>query len=211
MNLIHLKNVIPTYLSDNLNTSEVYGKDLIIKENQFIHIVAPSGSGKTSLTHICYGINKDFTGELLINDSKVNSLEEWSEIRRSEISVIFQDLRLIQNISALENIVLKNQLTNHKDIDDINRMAEQLGVYSKLNQITKNLSRGEQQRIAIIRSLCMPFNVILMDEPFSHLDEQNRLKSAELILYNAKKNNASIIMANLEMDDYFDYSQTLKL
>ena len=90
-------------------------------------------------------------------------------------------------------------------------MAERLGIQTKLNKLCKTCSYGEQQRIAIIRSLMQPFNWLIMDEPFSHLDKNNIDKATALIEAECKKRNAGFILTDLEDDEHFNYTKLLNL
>ena len=93
----------------------------------------------------------------------------------------------------------------------IAEMASQLGIGNKLNKLVKTCSYGEQQRIAIIRALQQPFDFLLMDEPFSHLDENNRKIAAALIEEEAAKRNAGVILADLKRVEYFNADEVLHL
>ena len=195
------------------NDGEIWNKKNSIESNRIVHVCAPSGSGKTTLIHLMYGLRTDYSGKLFFNEMEVSSFseEEWQKLRLDKVSVIFQDLKLFEDLSAWENIVLKNQLTNHLSFDEIKLCAQKLGVDHLLEKKIKHISRGERQRIAIIRSLCMPFQWLLMDEPFSHLDHKNSQLAADLILEHAIKNNGGVLMANLEIDQWFPYHVKLKL
>ncbi len=201
MQNIVLQYIKPNYLSD-ISKSDVYGKELLLEKGKYIHIEAPSGTGKTTLLHIIYGINNFYSGKVLWDN---NLAPDYNIIRQFHLSVVFQDLRLIQDVTVQDNIVLKNQLTNHKTIDEIMQMLQFLGVDMHWDKITHQLSRGEQQRVAIVRALCMPFSFLILDEVMSHLDEQNRLKVADLIHQECAKNGAGLVMLNLYKDNYFNY------
>lgn len=207
MQLIKLNKIIPDYLGD-ISKSDVYGKYFCISKGDFIHIEAPSGTGKTTFLHILYGINPQYKGAILWDNKPSISFDE---IRQFHLSVVFQDLRLIQDISVADNVLLKNQLTNHKTTEEIKEMLDFLGVEMHWNKLTQQLSRGEQQRVAIVRALCMPFSFIVLDEVMSHLDEPNRLKVAKLILAECVKNEAALVMLNLYKDNYFNYHSFFRL
>jgi putative ABC transport system ATP-binding protein len=113
--------------------------------------------------------------------------------------------------SVRENIELKRQLNPYHPAGKIDEMANRLGIANKLNRLAKTCSYGEQQRIAIIRSLMQPFDFLLLDEPFSNLDEVNRSKAFELIEEECKQRNASMLFADLKELDFFKGKRILKL
>tara|TARA_B100000795_G_C22675968_1_gene389787 strand:- start:67 stop:711 length:645 start_codon:yes stop_codon:yes gene_type:complete len=211
---IKLKNIAPHPLIGAFSPStDIWGKAITIEKASKVIILAPSGSGKTTLVSLLYGLRKDFDGELFFNDesTSVFNIDKWSDIRSNSIAVVFQDLQLLADLTAMENIVLKNQLTNQFSRAKIEEMANQLGILNKLNSKCNNLSRGEKQRVAIIRALCMPFKFIILDEPFSHLDEINTQKAIALINKIVANNKAGLIMVNLFADNHFNYVSQIKM
>lgn len=204
---IHLSDIIPAPLADrDLSASDVWGKKLKLDFSKKYHISAPSGTGKTSLLGLLYGIRKDFTGELVYEGFKT-----WDDLRRNKIAVVFQDLLLLDDLTVGENISLKNNLHDFFSSDEIVEMMKSLGIIDLKDRTVEKLSRGERQRVAIIRALCMPFNFLLLDEPFSHLDEVNTKKSIALIQSMVQRNKAGLLVTNLFADDYFQYDQTFHL
>ena len=139
------------------------------------------------------------------------SLKYWSQLRQQSLSVVFQDLRLFPQLTVLENIELKAKLTNAVSRDEIKVMTEKLGIAEKLNVQCKILSLGQQQRVAIIRALVQPFKFLLMDEPFSHLDQKNIELASELIDEACRKNSAGIILTSLGEKYLFNYHSTLTI
>jgi len=211
---IKLKNIAPHPLIGAFSPStDIWGKAITIEKGSKVLILAPSGSGKTTLVSVLYGLRKDFDGELFFNDesTSVFDIDKWSDIRSNSIAVVFQDLQLLADLTAMENILLKNQLTNQFSRAKIEEMANQLGILNKLNSKCNNLSRGEKQRVAIIRALCMPFKFIILDEPFSHLDEINTQKAIALINKIVASNKAGLIMVNLFADNHFNYVSQIKM
>ena len=211
---INLQEIIPGYIDkNNINGSQVWGQEIIIKKGEHLHIVAPSGTGKTSLIHFIYGLRKDYTGTISYDttDIKKLSTESFSSFRQNKISIIFQDLRLFEDHTAKENIEIKRILDPYHPKEKIGDMAKMLGIETKLNQQVKLCSYGEQQRIAIIRSLMQPFDFILLDEPYSHLDEVNREKATELIYEECEKRNAAMIFADLKELDFLKGEKVLML
>ncbi len=202
---IELRNVTPDYIEkEKWETSQIWKETISIEKGEHLHIVAPSGSGKTSLIHFIYGLRKDYSGAVFYDstDIKKLSVESFSAFRQNKISIIFQDLRLFEEQTVKENIEIKRILNPYHTPEAIEEMAKRLGIENKLNQEVKKCSYGEQQRIAIIRALMQPFDFLLLDEPYSHLDEENRKKAMELIYDECEKRNAAMIFADLKPLDF---------
>jgi putative ABC transport system ATP-binding protein len=209
-----IKNLLPEYFEeDRKNQSEIWGKEIQIDKGEFIKIVAPSGSGKTSLTHFIYGLRQQYKGSILFDDREVKQFttEQMAIHRQCKISVVLQDMRLFDDLTVFENINIKRQLQPRHNEEKIKEMAERLGIGNKLSSKCGTCSYGEQQRVAIIRSLMQPFDFLLLDEPFSHLDNENAQKAMTLMLEEAKLQQAAIIFADLERIDYFPFSRLFHL
>ena len=211
---INLQGIIPDHIEiEKINGSQVWGKNLAITKGEHLHIVAPSGRGKTSLIHFIYGLRKDFTGSISYDDTDIKKLstESFSSFRQNRISIIFQDLRFFEDLTARENLEIKRMLNPYHQSGAIDEMSKRLGVEKKLSQQLKTCSYGEQQRMAIIRSLMQPFDFLLLDEPYSHLDEANRKKAMELIYEECEKRNAAMIFADLKPLDFLKGEKALLL
>lgn len=211
---LRLNNLLPTYFDEERKqTSEIWGKDLQFDKGEYIKIVAPSGSGKTSLMSFLYGVRNDYNGSIVYNGKNIRdfSIEYLADLRKDVVSIVFQDLRLFPEQTVLENLEIKRQLNPFHPSEKIKEMLERLGIGSKINSKCKTCSYGEQQRVAIIRSLLQPFDFLLLDEPFSHLDENNSKKAMQLMLEEAEKRKAAIIFADLERIDYFPFTRIFHL
>ncbi|MEO8963026.1 MAG: ATP-binding cassette domain-containing protein [Ginsengibacter sp.] len=211
---IHLRKVKPDYFTiSDKEVSKVWQQDISIIKGEHLHIVAPSGSGKTSLILFIYGLRKDYSGAILYGAANIKefSTEDFSAFRQNKISVIFQDLRLFENQTARENIEIKRILNPYHKPEAIDRMAKKLGIENKLNQQVKICSYGEQQRIAIIRALMQPFDFLLLDEPYSHLDEENKNKAMALIREECDQRNAAMVFADLKPLDFFKRDKIVHL
>ena len=212
MNLT-LKQLYPAYFESNGKHSEVWQRELQFTKGEYIKIVAPSGSGKTSLIHFLYGMRNDYLGSVLYDDKNIQAFnsEDFATLRKNAVSVVFQDLRLFPEQTVFQNLEIKRQLNPFHPPDIIAQMAEKLGIGKKLNSKAGTCSYGEQQRIAIIRSLLQPYEILLLDEPFSHLDTANSQLAMDLLLEESKKRNATIIFADLERIDYFPFTRLYHL
>jgi putative ABC transport system ATP-binding protein len=208
---IALHQLVPIPLKEKIlqQKSDIWNSNISFLPGRFIKIKAPSGTGKTTLIHYLYHIRYDYTGTVSFNGKNwpAYSSEELAVLRQQKVSVIFQDLRLFDQLTAWENIELKRVMTPqpYHTQERIREMAEQLRVTHVLQQSSKTLSYGEKQRIAIIRALMQPFEWLMMDEPFSHLDDENATRAAQLIATECKARNAGFILTDLDDDQRFDY------
>lgn len=211
---IFLQQVVPDFFEiDKATGSQLWNQTLSFSTGENVHIVAPSGSGKTSFIHFLYGLRKDYSGKILYDNNDIKSFdaEKFSTWRQKSISIIFQDLRLFTQQTVLQNLEIKRLLSPYHKERRITAMAKRLGIESKLSKLCSTCSYGEQQRIAIIRALQQPFDFLLLDEPFSHLDENNRQKAMELMQEEASERKAAIILTDLKKIDYFQAERVLYL
>lgn len=182
------------------NRSDVWLQpDVTLLRPQAYLIAAASGTGKTSLVSYLYGSRTDYQGRILFNGEDVGgfSIDRWCEIRRCHLALLPQELHLFGDLTALENIEVKNRLTHHKTRAQIMEMLEALGIAHKASQKARLLSLGQQQRVAAVRALCQPFDYILLDEPVSHLDEANNLILAQMITAEAHAQQASVVATSV--------------
>jgi putative ABC transport system ATP-binding protein len=211
-----LNYLIPYSLKDKISQghSAIWNQQVSFESPEFIKVEAPSGTGKTTLTHLLYKVRTDFKGGIQYDNLELQSCSDDSlaDLRRNNLSIVFQDLRLFPDLSARENIEIKRLLTpNFSAPELIEEMAKQLGIVAILDQKIRFCSFGEQQRVAIIRALMQPFRWLILDEPFSHLDQQNILQAATLIKAACEHRNAGLIIMGLNKDNYFHYHKELVL
>lgn len=211
---IELRNVVPSvFASKDLSASQVWSCNLTLERGKNYLISAESGTGKSSLCSFVYGYRQDFSGIIAIdgNDVKSLSVERWCELRTHNIAYLPQDMRLFGELTALENVELKNGITSWKNKHEILEMFSRLGIEDKFNSLVSRMSIGQQQRVAIIRSLCQPFDFLLLDEPVSHLDELNNDVVSHLVMEEADRQGAAVIATSVGNNVKIRIDKELKL
>ncbi|GHS91969.1 ABC transporter ATP-binding protein [Bacteroidia bacterium] len=214
MDKIQVNHVIPDFISDTENpVSEIWSKEVTFCRGEKYLIRAASGKGKSSLFSYIFGERTDFTGDIFLDQAKTCTLThaQWVGIRKTEISFVFQGLRLFPDLTAFENVSIKNRLTNHKTEAEIRNLFVRVGLEEKLNEKVSRLSYGQQQRVTIIRALCQSFDFLLMDEPFSHLDNENIAVVAGIVTKELEQRGAGLIISSLGEDYPFNYRQRFDL
>lgn len=208
---IKLQHLKPTYMSgDEIPSSDIYLQpEVIFEQGQRYLIRAQSGQGKTSLLNFIYGASFSYDGKITYNE--VFNKKEVLRYRIDKLSYVYQDLRLFPTLTAFENIILKNKLTHYKTEDQINSLIERVGLSHKRDTLVQTLSLGQRQRIALLRALCQPFELLLLDEPFSHLDDSNTTILREIIEEELQARNASLLLTSLEDNNFFQYNKKLNL
>jgi putative ABC transport system ATP-binding protein len=212
---LSLQGVIPIPLREKIIASKsgLWNANRDFNKGEHIFVQAPSGTGKTTLIHVLYGLRKDYEGQVkwgTVNLTTTDN-ESLARLRATSISVIFQDMRLFPELTAWENIDIKRRITNTVSEQQAAEWLDRLGLKDKKNSMGNTLSYGEQQRVAIVRALLQPFSWLLMDEPFSHLDHANTSKAISLIGEVVKQHNAGILLADLDENNFFPYTQTVIL
>ena len=214
MDEIRLQQVLPRVFArrDSI-TSDIWHRDLIFRKGERCLIEAASGTGKSSLCSYLYGYRGDYEGIITFDGKNIRSLDTagWTGLRRRSLSLLFQELRLFPELTALENVLLKNRLSGYKSRQEILTLFEAAGIADKVNEKTGILSFGQQQRVAFIRCLCQPFDFILLDEPVSHLDENNARILARLLEEEAGRQGAGILVTSIGKALPLSYDHTYKL
>ncbi len=192
--------------------SDVWQHEVNLERGKRYLISAESGTGKSSMCSYIYGYRQDYSGTIAFDGKDIRSIaiSQWCDLRQRHIAYLPQDMRLFGELTAMENIELKNRLTGFKSLDEIRQLFETLGIADKRDSLASKLSIGQQQRVAIIRTLCQPFDFIMLDEPVSHLDEENNRIVASLISEEAARQGAGVIATSvgnhlkMEIDKVFN-------
>ena len=205
---IKLQNVKPIYMSESeISDSDIYLSDFEITEKQFYLIKGRSGSGKTSLLNFIFGKSFSFNGDIYYDNINLKKISDFNTYRIDKLSYVFQDLKLFENLTTFENIQLKNLLTNTISEEKINNWLKELGIFDKKHSKIGQMSLGERQRVTIIRALCQPYEQILLDEPFSHIDQEKIKIASKIISERTKEQNASLVLATLDDEYYFNFDK----
>lgn len=197
---ITLNDMLPeVFVGEQIPHSDVWMTQCRFERGRTYLIEAPSGAGKSSLMAFIFGSRSDYRGKLQFNstDASTLSLNQWQALRRENIAYLPQELDLFPELTCIENIRLKNSLTGYIEEKLIDEWLERLGIAFRRDYPAGKMSIGQQQRLAIIRALCMPFDFILLDEPVSHLDAANNEIAAQIISEEAARRCAGVISTSV--------------
>lgn len=211
---IELRDMLPrVFAGERIPESEVWRGDVTFRRGETVLVEAASGGGKSSMCSYIFGARTDYEGRLLFNGHDVSSMAaaDWQRVRRVNIAYLPQELSLFPELTAWENIQLKNSLTNHATPQQIQEWLDRLGILFRRDYPAGRMSVGQQQRLAIVRALCQPFDFILLDEPVSHLDPENNAVAAEIIAEEASRQGAGIISTSVGNHLMLDYQKRMHL
>lgn len=211
---ITLDSLLPrVFVQEEMPYSEVWRRKLTFRRGRRYLVESASGGGKSSLAAFIMGARRDYEGRLLFDGRDVKDLDisDWQEIRRTHIAYLPQELALFPELSAIDNIVLKGEICGNVDMKRVEAWMDRLGITLRRDYPAGKLSIGQQQRVALIRSLCQPFDFILLDEPVSHLDESNNRIAARIVEEEAGRQGASIITFSVGNPLLIDNPEKLNL
>ena len=214
MNTIHLDNTLPNvFLSKPDLQSDIWRRHVCFEKGNTYLIEAGSGTGKSSLCSFIIGSRRDFDGKILFDGKDTSRLgtKEWSKLRQNNISLLFQELRLFPELTAMENVEIKNSLTHFKSKQEILNWFEALGIADKMTSPVRLMSFGQQQRVAMIRALVQPFDFLLADEPVSHLDEKNSQIMADIMMEEVRRQGAGVIITSIGKHMALPYNNVFSL
>ena len=188
MSYIDIKNLKRVYqMSKEISVEALRGVNFDIKEGEFVSVVGSSGSGKSTLLNILGGLDREYTGHVLIDGTDIKKYNP-NFYRRHIVGTVFQQFYLIPSLSVEENILLPMKFTGSKDIDVSKRLEyllDMVDLKDRRKHLPKELSGGQAQRVAIARALIDAPKIVLADEPTGNLDS----KTGEAILTLLKELN----------------------
>ncbi|WP_440679102.1 ABC transporter ATP-binding protein [Candidatus Pelagibacter sp. HIMB1517] len=200
--LLELKQITLNYKNYNTSVEVIKGIDLKINSGEKVAVVGKSGSGKTSLIMLMAGLEQPTSGEIIFDQQPISTFneDELADIRKKKIGIVFQSFYLIPNYTALENVSLILEING---IDNSKQKAEdllvQFGLKDRLHHFPTQLSGGEQQRVAIARSMAVKPKLILADEPTGNLDSENSQMISNLLFEYANKNQSSFVLVTHDL------------
>ena len=214
MNNIQLVNTLPNVFQNRMDIgSDIWQKDITFEKGKTYLLEANSGTGKSSLCSYIYGYRRDYQGQILFDGEDISqyTIAQWTSVRKKHISLLWQELRLFPELTALENVQIKNKLTGMQKRKQILEWFDILGITDKQDVKIGQMSLGQQQRVALIRSLCQPFDFLFVDEPISHLDDTNSEIMGRVMMAEAKKQGAGIVATSIGKHIELPYDQVFNL
>ncbi|MDP0488931.1 MAG: ABC transporter ATP-binding protein [Fusobacterium sp. JB021] len=215
-NILELKNINKTYKGKTENLHILKDLNLEVEEGDFISILGKSGSGKSTLLGIIGLLDNFDSGEIYINNNKIDKFESNNidRLKNKDLGFVFQFHYLLPEFTALENVMIPCLVQNFSDKKNIENKAKDLlkkvGLEERYNHKPSELSGGEKQRVAIARALVNNPKIILADEPTGNLDEETSEDIHNLLKKINKENNQTIIvvthskeLANITNKQYF--------
>lgn len=196
MNIVKTVDLTKTY-KGGVEVNALSNVNFELEKGDLVAIIGDSGSGKSTLLHLLAGVDKPTSGDIFIQDKNITKFnkDEMTIFRRRNIGVVYQFFNLIPNINVRKNILLPLLLDNKKvDEEYLKEILSILGIEGKLDRYPKQLSGGEQQRVAIARSLITRPAIILADEPTGNLDRKNSEEIIGLFRLVNKRLNSTIMI-----------------
>ena len=212
---LDIKNLSKSYQLASNEINIFKNVNFKINKGDLVALVGPSGSGKSSLLNMISCLDDDFKGEIFFEGNKINQIDDdqKNDIRKQKISLIFQNNNLLNDFTAIENVAFPLVIKNYSKKNSYNEATKILtdfGLGNRLNHFPDELSGGEQQRVAIARSLVSETELILADEPTGNLDHQT---TKEIFTYflKLKKLKKTIIFAthNRDLANSADYKLSI--
>lgn len=214
MEKIIFDKVVPhVFAAQNDLVSDIWNTEAIFEKDKLYLVEAESGKGKSTFCSYILGYRNDYEGSIMFDGMTTTrfKVKDWVGMRQKHLAYLFQELRLFPELTAWENVEIKNKLTKFKERKEIEEWFGMLGIADKMESKVGMMSFGQQQRVAMIRALVQPFDFILADEPISHLDDRNSAIMAEIMTTEAKRQGAGIIVTSIGKHMVLNYDKTYRL
>ena len=216
INEIHLHDVLPDVFAGRTPQppSDVWLRpDVTLTRPGLYLIEAASGTGKTSLVSFITGQRTDYAGTIRLNHDDARTLRPalWTQLRQRHLSLVHQELRLFPELTVWDNLMVKAQLTRSAATATIAAWLDRVGLADKRDAPVGRLSLGQQQRVALVRALCQPFDVLLADEPVSHVDAATAAAMAALLADELQARRAMLIATSIGQRPCLPWTQVLRL
>ena len=213
MERIELLHTLPLVFQGREPQSQIWLQDVTFQKGQTYLVEANSGTGKSSLCSYIIGYRKDYLGTIRFDGKDIRRyrVSEWTSLRKYNLSLLFQELRLFPELTAMENVQIKNGLTGYKNRKEIEAWFERLGIADKMDAKVGRMSYGQQQRVAMIRALVQPFDFLLVDEPISHLDDENGAIMGEIMMEEVRRQGAGVVVTSIGKHMSLPYDKTFCL
>ena len=194
MSYIEFKNVCKEYKMGEVTIKALNNTNFSIEKGELVVIVGPSGAGKTTTLNILGGMDNATSGKVIVDGKMVTKLKnkELIRYRREDIGFVFQFYNLVQNLTAKENVELATEIC--KNSLNPEKVMEQVGLKDRMNNFPSQLSGGEQQRVAIARSIAKNPKLLLCDEPTGALDYKTGKQILKLLQDTARKENMTVLI-----------------
>jgi len=212
--MLSIKNLCKSYHYAEVRQDVLHQLEFEMGSASSVALLGESGSGKSTLLHLIAGLDRPDSGEINFDGYHIHSEREsvLAEMRRSQMSLVFQQFHLISTLSILDNIRFQAALCRRFDSHYETELIDRLGLIGQVGKYPHQLSRGQQQRVAIARSLLHKPQLVLADEPTGNLDENSSLEVMGLFSDLVKQAGSSLLMVthSQAMSEFMDRSIWLR-
>ena len=214
MDSIRLEHTFPEVFAKRSDLqSDVWQQDVTFERGNLYLVEADSGTGKSSLCSFIYGYRQDYQGIITFDGQNIRNFKtrDWTRLRRNNLRLMWQELRLFPELTAMENVMIKNRLTGFKRRKQILEWFDALGISDKVDTKVGIMSYGQQQRVALMRALAQPIDFLLGDAPISHLDDGNARQMADVMMEEATRQGAGVVVTSIGKHVDMNYDKILHL
>lgn len=200
--VLNVENLSKTFVSGSKELTVLKDVSFEVEEGSTVSIVGPSGSGKTTLLGLCAGLDRASSGNVSINGTLLNNLneDERALVRNQNVGFIFQNFKLMPGLTALENVMIPMELKGEKNVlQRAKDFLEKVGLGDRIHHYPTQLSGGEQQRVSIARAFSNEPKILFADEPTGNLDEATGAKIEQLIFDLNKEKGTTLIIVTHDL------------